>query len=123
MTLYCGIDLHSNNSVVAVLDERDRTVYEKSEQSRTKRTPMSLRKMGVQTFIALPRHRCEPVIFIAFGWFRREVDVVGAVRILLEALGLAADGRELLAGLQLRAGLVVIHRQCPEIFCRRIAGI
>jgi transposase len=29
MTLYCGIDLHSNNSVVAVLDERDCTVYEK----------------------------------------------------------------------------------------------
>ena len=29
MTLYCGIDLHSNNSVVAVLDESDRTVYEK----------------------------------------------------------------------------------------------
>ena len=29
MTLCCGIDLHSNNSVVAVLDEQDRTVYEK----------------------------------------------------------------------------------------------
>jgi transposase len=29
MTLYCGIDLHSNNGVVAVLDEQDRTVYEK----------------------------------------------------------------------------------------------
>lgn len=29
MTLYCGIDLHANNSVVAVLDEGDRTVYEK----------------------------------------------------------------------------------------------
>lgn len=29
MTLYCGIDLHANNSVVAVLDEQDRTVYEK----------------------------------------------------------------------------------------------
>jgi len=29
MTLYCGVDLHSNNSVVAVLDEQDRTVYEK----------------------------------------------------------------------------------------------
>ena len=29
MTLYCGIDLHSNNSVVAVLDEQDRAVYEK----------------------------------------------------------------------------------------------
>ena len=29
MTLYCGIDLHANNSVVAVLDEEDRMVYEK----------------------------------------------------------------------------------------------
>ena len=29
MTLYCGIDLHANNSVVAVLDEGDRTVYER----------------------------------------------------------------------------------------------
>ena len=29
MTLYCGIDLHANNSVVAVLDENDHTVYEK----------------------------------------------------------------------------------------------
>lgn len=29
MTLYCGIDLHSNNSVVAILDEQDHTVYEK----------------------------------------------------------------------------------------------
>ena len=29
MTLYCGIDLHANNSVVAVLDENDRTIYEK----------------------------------------------------------------------------------------------
>lgn len=29
MRLYCGIDLHSNNSVVAVLDENDKTIYEK----------------------------------------------------------------------------------------------
>ena len=28
MTLYCGIDLHANNSVVAVLDEHDQTIYE-----------------------------------------------------------------------------------------------
>ena len=27
--LYAGIDLHSNNSVVVMLDERDRVVYEK----------------------------------------------------------------------------------------------
>ena len=41
MTLYCGIDLHSNNSVVAVLDDHDRTVYEK-------RLPNDLRTiMGV----------------------------------------------------------------------------
>ena len=29
MALYCGIDLHSNNSVVAVMDEQDRPVYER----------------------------------------------------------------------------------------------
>ena len=29
MELYAGIDLHSNNSVVNVLDEQDRTVYAK----------------------------------------------------------------------------------------------
>lgn len=29
MTLYCGIDLHSNNNVVAVLDENDRAIYER----------------------------------------------------------------------------------------------
>ena len=29
MELYAGIDLHSNNSVVAVLDEQDRTVFAK----------------------------------------------------------------------------------------------
>ena len=29
MELYAGIDLHSNNSVVTVLDEADRTVYAK----------------------------------------------------------------------------------------------
>ncbi|MBF0420781.1 MAG: IS110 family transposase, partial [Magnetococcales bacterium] len=28
MTLYGAIDLHSNNSVVAVLDEQDRVVYQ-----------------------------------------------------------------------------------------------
>ncbi len=29
MKLYCGIDLHSSNSVIAVMDEQDRAVYEK----------------------------------------------------------------------------------------------
>ena len=29
MKLYCGIDLHSNNSLVLVLDEKDHVVYQK----------------------------------------------------------------------------------------------
>ena len=29
MELYAGIDLHSNNSVMVVLDENDRVVYQK----------------------------------------------------------------------------------------------
>lgn len=29
MTLYCGIDLHANNSVITVLDEQDKVLFEK----------------------------------------------------------------------------------------------
>jgi len=29
MSLYCGIDLHSNNHVVVVIDEEDRRIVEK----------------------------------------------------------------------------------------------
>ena len=29
MTYYCGIDLHSNNHVVVVIDDEDKRVYEK----------------------------------------------------------------------------------------------
>jgi len=29
MTLYCGIDLHANNSVISVIDDRDKVLYEK----------------------------------------------------------------------------------------------
>ena len=29
MTLYCGIDLHSNNVVVSVIDDEDHIRYEK----------------------------------------------------------------------------------------------
>ena len=29
MTLYCGIDLHANNSVISVLDNEDQVRYEK----------------------------------------------------------------------------------------------
>jgi hypothetical protein len=29
MALYCGIDLHSNNHVVVVIDEEDRRIFER----------------------------------------------------------------------------------------------
>ncbi len=29
MTLYCGIDLHANNSVISIIDDHDTVVYEK----------------------------------------------------------------------------------------------
>ena len=28
MTLYCGIDLHSNNSVICVIDDKDKRLFE-----------------------------------------------------------------------------------------------
>jgi transposase len=31
VTLYCGIDLHANNSVISVIDERDAVIYEKRQ--------------------------------------------------------------------------------------------
>ena len=33
MKLYAGIDLHANNSVVVVIDEADRVVYQKRLRS------------------------------------------------------------------------------------------
>ena len=32
MSHYCGIDLHSNNHVVVVIDEKDKRVFDKREQ-------------------------------------------------------------------------------------------
>jgi len=38
MTLYCGIDLHSNNHVVVVIDEKDRRIVEKRVANSLDRT-------------------------------------------------------------------------------------
>ncbi len=38
MTLYCGIDLHSNNHVVVVIDEEDRRIVEKRLPNSLERT-------------------------------------------------------------------------------------
>ena len=39
MKLYGGIDLHSNNSVLVLIDEEDRVIYEKRLNIGAKRTP------------------------------------------------------------------------------------
>jgi hypothetical protein len=65
---------------------------------------------------ALSRQGFKPIVLIAFGGFRSEVDIIGTIVVLLNALGLATDGRELLAGLQHGARLAVIVRDCPKIF-------
>jgi hypothetical protein len=36
MTLYCGTDLHANNSVIAVVDETDRVVMERRVANEVK---------------------------------------------------------------------------------------
>ena len=33
MKLYGGIDLHSNNSVIVILDEKDKVVYKKKHKN------------------------------------------------------------------------------------------
>jgi transposase len=38
MTLYCGIDLHSNNHVVVVIDEEDRRLVEQRISNSLDRT-------------------------------------------------------------------------------------
>jgi len=35
MKLYCGIDLHSNNSVVVILDEVDKAIKEEAKGDAT----------------------------------------------------------------------------------------
>ncbi len=47
MKLYCGIDLHANNSVVSVTDERDGVHFEKRLPNRTaKRVAVSATLAG-----------------------------------------------------------------------------
>ena len=61
MGLYCGIDLHSNNHVLTVIDEADRRVYER-------RLPNDL----AITKAALEPHRAELVavaVESTFNWY------------------------------------------------------
>ena len=42
MTLYCGIDLHSNNHVVVVIDEQDQKIFEKRLTNELRETLQAL---------------------------------------------------------------------------------
>ena len=61
MTLYCGIDLHANNSVVSVLDDQDQVRYEK-------RLPNDL---AVITNTLLPFHKdlLACVVESTYNWY------------------------------------------------------
>ena len=58
MGLYCGIDLHSNNHVLTVIDEADRRVYER-------RLPNDL----AITKAALEPYRAE-LVAVAVDWWK-----------------------------------------------------
>ena len=54
-------------------------------------------------------------VSLALWRFGAEIDVVGAIRVLLHALGLTADGWKLLTGLKLATRLGVIHGNRPKV--------
>lgn len=61
MKLYCGIDLHSNNSVLSVLDESDRPIFEK-------RLPNELE--CIRSALSPYRSRLEGVVVEStFNWY------------------------------------------------------
>ena len=56
MKLYGGIDLHSNNSVVALLDEEEQLVYRKRLRQERPRGQVLVRqaKLGVSCRVQVP---------------------------------------------------------------------
>ena len=60
MRLYSGIDLHSNNSVVVVIDEQDRVVYER-------RHPNDLGTI-VSAFSSYAEHFAGVAVESTFNW-------------------------------------------------------
>ena len=53
MALYAGIDLHSNNSVIVVLDEHDREVYRKRHRNELHEILTALRGCGQSEAVAV----------------------------------------------------------------------
>ena len=44
MTLYCGIDLHSNNHVICVIDDKDKRIFEQKLDNHPELTIRALSK-------------------------------------------------------------------------------
>jgi len=61
MKLYAGIDLHSNNSVVAVIDEQDRIVFQKRIANELQRIVFAL--------AAFKQHLVGVVVESTFNWY------------------------------------------------------
>src|SRR3954467_15511127 len=61
MKLYAGIDLHSNNSVVSVIDEQDRVMFEK-------RLPNELARIVV-ALMAFKEALVGIVVESTFNWY------------------------------------------------------
>lgn len=61
MTLYCGIDLHANNSVLSVLDEKDQVQYEK-------RLPNDL-QLITKTLLPFKQDLLACVVESTYNWY------------------------------------------------------
>lgn len=61
MSLYCGIDLHSNNHVVVVINEEDKRLYEK-------RLPNDL-NLTLQALEPFKDHLVSTVVESTFNWY------------------------------------------------------
>ena len=61
MTLYCGIDLHANNSVVSVLDDNDQVQYEK-------RLPNDL-ELITETLLPFKKDLLACVVESTYNWY------------------------------------------------------
>jgi hypothetical protein len=62
MKLYAGIDLHSNNSVVSILDEADHIVFERRLDNDLERIKCELGIPGT-VYLARRTRYCHPVLF------------------------------------------------------------
>src|SRR5271169_6663814 len=68
------------------------------------------------------RHRLNPVAFFAGGRLRTEVDVVGAVSVLLDSWTLAALRGKLLVALNHGSRLCIVNDHGPEVLGWRVGG-